>query len=313
MKLQIVTPIMDLDLLRSSHLASYRLRLAYVYEAAKTLGIDVIGGMTIQHADLYYVGKLTSSFEAIEVDKTLSELSGKRVIVDYTDDWLDKPRDATFDIYSRLKNISNTFITPVQELTEKLKQRGVNGLSIPDGIDEFEQIAPIAQKHNIPELMWFGHSSNVDSLIKILGSYLNQHKFNLHVVSNQHAFELLRKVQFRTIPKCTITAHLWSNETLIKVASNSDICIIPTNKIFASANRLVTALNLGLPVLADEIHSYSRLSSYFSTFSVSNIKKILSSPEEFHDTVRAGQKVVSEEFAKDKLIGLWIDLLKHYI
>jgi len=313
MRLQIVTPIINLDTLSSSDLASDRLRLCYVYEAAKTLGMDVIGGMAIEHADLYYIGKLTQNFGAIEVNKTLRELSGKRVLVDYTDDWLDKPRGATFDIYNELKNISNTFITPVQELTDKLKQQGINGLSIPDGIDNFEQMKPIVHNHIIPEVMWFGHNSNIDSLINVLGSYLNQHKFNLHIVSNQRAFELLSKVKFKTLPKCNVLAHLWSNETLRKVASQSDFCVIPTNKSFASANRLITALSLGLPVLADKSYANSRLSEYFLTFSVRNIKKLLSSPEEFHDIVRSGQKVVSKEFAKDKLVGLWVDLLKQQL
>jgi hypothetical protein len=171
---------------------------------------------------------------------------------------------------------------------------------------------PEKRNHNPPELLWFGHSSNIDSLINVLNGYLNQHAFNLNVVSNVDAFEVIGKTRFTTPPKCKMKGTIWIKESLQKVASNCDACIIPTNKIYASVNRLVTALNFGFPVLADETYSTSKLRPYFSKFSVANIKRMLSEPDQFHDMVCDGQAVSRSEFSKERLLGLWTDLLKSY-
>ena len=53
----------------NSHIASYRLRLSYVYNAATQLGYKVTGGLTIDNqADIYYIGKVTGDVKSIVLE-----------------------------------------------------------------------------------------------------------------------------------------------------------------------------------------------------------------------------------------------------
>jgi len=307
MKLQIITPKKNLDEFKSSNVASNRLRMAYLYEAVKSLGFDIVGGKTIQDADLYVVSKLTKEFDDIEAKKIITELNNKRVIVDYTDDYLHI--SSSKSSYYRELTKSSIFVTPVEELTQKLNLIGVPAHTISDGIDDYGVTEPNVHKHDRPELLWFGHNSNIPSLVRALDGYLNQYIFNLHVVTDKTGHQKLCNAKFRSLPKCKITTYPFSIDMVSKIAKTCDVCIIPTDKTYASANRLITALNLGLPVLADKIPSYSRFGEYFLKFSVANVKKILFHPENYHKLVLSGQEAVREEFSKDKLIGLWKELL----
>ena len=60
----------------NSNIASDRLRLNYLYSAAKELGYNVTGSLNIQkNADIYYVGKINIDM----IDKILEILSDKLI------------------------------------------------------------------------------------------------------------------------------------------------------------------------------------------------------------------------------------------
>ena len=126
MKIQLVVAETELENLRASSLASYRLRLANVYEASKSLGMEFVGGLGIDEtADLHFVGKITAAFGERQVNTVLSGLEGKnRIILDYTDHWLEKEKSSTGLIYKKLADYSNLLVTPVKRLTDSLISSG---------------------------------------------------------------------------------------------------------------------------------------------------------------------------------------------
>lgn len=61
----------------------------------------------------------------------------------------------------------------------------------------------------------------------------------------------------------------WSIDTMREAAQQSDVCLIPSDtqdprKMAVSANRLITALALGLPTAADRLESYAEFGEYFT-------------------------------------------------
>lgn len=113
-------------------------------------------------------------FDDIEAKKIITELNNKRVIVDYTDDYLHI--SSSKSSYYRELTKSSIFVTPVEELTQKLNLIGVPAHTIPDGIDDYGVTKPNVHKHDRPELLWFGHKSNMRSLVKALSGYLNHYQ-----------------------------------------------------------------------------------------------------------------------------------------
>jgi len=314
MKIQFVVAETKLENLRTSSIASYRLRLANVYEAAKSLGMEVIGGSDIdQTADLQFVGKLTAAFGEQQLNTVISELEGKgRVIVDYTDHWLEKEKTITGHFYKKLADDFSLLVTPVERLTESLILSGYQATTVYDGIDVFSSLSPTQSLNKRREVLWFGHSSNINSLIRVLNGCLNQYDFNLTLVTNKQSFDILSNTKFKTPPKCKIKGLLWSIESLFAEAINADFCILPVDKEFASQNRLVTAFRLGLPVITESISSYEPYSDCYATMSFRAIKEMFNNPEGWHPKVIKAQKRIEKEFDADLLIGQWTSILKSF-
>ena len=65
--------------------------------------------------------------------------------------------------------------------------------------------------------------------------------------------------------------------------------ILPTNKPFASANRLVTAFNLGLPVIASASESHKPFSEFYAKSGTNQAKKLFENPTRWHKKVTFAQ------------------------
>ena len=313
MKIQLVVAETELGNLRASSLASYRLRLANVYEASKSLGMEAVGGFDIdQTADLYFVGKITPAFGERQVNAVLSGLEGKnRIILDYTDHWLAQEKLSAGHIYKKLADISNLLVTPVKRLTDSLIQSGYSAVTVFDGIDTYKALSPTQTSKKKREVLWFGHSSNIHSLIRLLSGYLNQYDFNLTLVTNKQSFDILRTTNFKTTPRCKVKGVLWSMDNLLAEAIKADFCILPVDKEFASQNRLVTAFRLGLPVLAENISSYEPYRDYYAQMSFGAVKEMFNNPEAWHAKVIEAQQRINKEFDADVLIDQWATTLKN--
>ena len=298
----------------NSHIASYRLRLSYLYNAAIQLGYKVTGGLKINNqADIYYVGKVTvdKTNEILENIKEIKK-NRKQILVDYTDDILHSKGDESRKaIYEELIQFHSFVTVPVEGLAEYFKQRGKRVFVIPDGIDNIPNISPYYKKNEEKNILWHGHNTNINSLIRIINNELGNYDFNLHIVSNHLSFKILEQTKFEKLPKCKPIAHLWSINKLASVSAKCDFAILPADKQWASANRLITNFRLGLPSIAETISSYKKYSKFYAEFDKKNIIKMFNSPESWHQSVIVAQKKITEDFDQEKLTNLWKGVLKN--
>ena len=299
---------------RNSSIASERLRLRYVEEAANQCGYKITAGLSINYsADIFFIGKITKDMNkhilyAIQKIKD----KNKHILVDYTDDILssnlDKERKET---YEELMKINSEFIVPVEGLSKRLEEKGKKTFVIPDGIDNLPYIEPFNKNNKVINVLWNGHSSNINSLLRIITKELVSYAFNLHIVSNAASFQILKKTKLKTMPKCKLIGHLWSINKLQQVSKNCDLAILPCDKIWASANRLVTNFRLGLPVIAETISSYEPYSRYYCSFEKKHVLDMFRSQEKWHELVKQAQKKTQEDFSDKKLVSLWKILFKN--
>ena len=307
MNLHIISPI-NPDKFTNSSLASNRLRLEFLYKAALELGFTVTSGFNIpDHRCLVYIGKITKEIDEKEIYKIINKLDNNKsvILVDYTDDWLDATEGKIKKIYEELMRVDSTIIVPIKALESKLNSIGKKTIVIPDAVDAVSKIKPMIHNNKIKNVLWHGHSSNISSLIRIISTTLVDYKFNLHLVSNANAFEIIKKTTFEQVPKCNVIAHIWSLEKLQIMSRKSDFSIIPTNKKWASANRLVTTFMLGLPVIAETISSYEEYSKFYASFNKKQIDEMFYSPQNWHSLVTIAQKKILNDFATERLLNLW--------
>ena len=312
MHLHIISNI-DPTTFNNSHIASYRLRLSYVYDAAIQLGYKVTGGLKINNqADIYYIGKVTGDKINIILEN-IKELrkNRKQILVDYTDNILHSKNDESRKaIYEELIQLQSFVIVPVEGLAEYFKQRGKKVFVIPDGIDKIPNINPYNKNNKEKNILWHGHNTNINSLIRIISTEIGNYNFNLHIVSNRLSFEILKQTKFEKLPKCKPIAHPWSINKLASVSAKCDFAILPADKQWASANRLITNFRLGLPSIAETISSYKKYSNFYAEFNKKNIIEMFNSPESWHQSVIVAQKQITEDFDQTQLTNLWKSILK---
>ena len=140
-------------------------------------------------------------------------------------------------------------------------------------------------------IIWFGHSSNLQYLLKELPEILascNAHlSFELSILSDSGTQKKVKQ-QIEKLPRCrpwTLRCIPWDNKSqpgqLAEELSRAHIAIIPsdvqdTRKLAASHNRAVDAIQAGCMVIASPLPSYQEL------------KKLLLLSEDFAGTINAG-------------------------
>lgn len=306
MKFHIITSG-NIKNLKTSYLASDRLRLDYVYEAAKQIGYDISGGNSIPNADVYFFSAITKEID----ENIISELYQKnkikkiKIIADYTDDWLSNSKSENKKIYEQLINLGATFSVPTNGLANQLENYVKEIYIIPDGIDKIPNVKPKLQDNKIKNVLWHGHASNIFSLMRIISEDLVDFDFNLHLVTSHTSAEILTKSKFNQIPKCKPIFHKWSIKKLIEVSSMCDFAILPINKKWASENRLITTFRLGLPVIAETITAYKKFSNFYSDFKKDEIIEMFRNPNKSFKNVERAQKIISYDYNPEKITQLW--------
>ena len=224
MHLQIISPIQTKEFM-NSNVASYRLRLSFVYRAAKDLGYNVTSEVKINNnADIYYIGKLTRGMENTftHIINRLRE-SKSYLLIDYTDDLLDSKIDnERSKIYRELMSLNSVVTVPVEGLGKKIRERGKKVFVIPDGVDNLTNVDPAVKKNKETNILWNGHSSNLSSLIRVITTELLEYKYNLHIISNKKSFEILKKTHFKKTLKCKPFVYLWSISNLVSISKKCD-------------------------------------------------------------------------------------------
>ncbi len=317
-------PARNLQELESSNLASVRLRTSVGIKAALALGYKstLSDGRTTSRAKHVVVGKIDYVSDATRPARWLQRLStlkelGTHVIVDYTDHHLSTQTPAA-DFYRLALPLADTIVTSSRKLCEHVfDHTGRESVMIDDPI-ELQIQPPKALEQQTRTLLWFGHASNLPYLLEyLLDRYRSRTDRRLIIMTNLHPLPepYIRALDAPHLEGLDIHVIPWKLEDMPTVAGLADVCIIPAGvndprKSGASANRLITALALGLPVAADQLDSYLPLKDYFSDLRTTDIDTLLDHPEASFPAVLAAQRVIGSEHTIDAAKKHWQQLLR---
>jgi hypothetical protein len=295
------------EIFMNSHLASERLRLSYFAEAAESMGLKVTVGPSIPAStEIVFLGKLTSAFGSKIVNQFLNELAlcEAKVIIDYTDDWL-ADITATSEIYRQLVSMSDIVTIPTIGLSKQTRTLQRQYFVVPDGLDQIEPIAPRLHNNNIKEVLWFGHPTNLESLISYLDGNFGLNKFKMNILSDPKSFNFLSHYKFKPNRGFEIILFKWSFDNLIKLGNFCDLKILPVNKPFASANRLLTAFNLGLPVISSSIECYRPFSEFYAELGTRDATELFKNPSQWNEKILKVQEKIQLKYNKENIISKW--------
>jgi hypothetical protein len=308
--------------LQHSTLASARLRLAVAATASQELNQKVsLGEQTPERVDRLIVGKIGANDIQTRQRLWLAEIErlkhlGARVFLDYTDHHLDNNSVMT-GFYRAACELTDVICTPTSELRTALIEHFKIQCKIkvvPDLL-EYEPVKPKKELVGAaPVGLWFGHATNAKFLAQFIDS--NFHALTGHtlsIVSSARTFEILKGHKFSQPPTFGIQAFPWSVQTVARIAQRADYCVIPSDcnspKRYASNNRLITALALGLPTLATPLPSYGEFIDHFATIGSDEAYELLKHPESYSQGCETFQEDAVHAFTRPKLVAQWRSLL----
>lgn len=308
--------------LLSSNLASLRMRAGLFASHAHQSGLSFSSGEHINpDASTIVIGKIGGDCHLGRSEKWLKMLSerkknGKLLVLDYTDHHLVTPTTPMGDFYSKILPIADKAVVPSKKMKELLHPFFKKSIAVIEDPIEVPVIPPKSlQVNSTPTVMWFGHASNLHFLI----DYLENHElcdaaFNLYVLSSMNSLTALKNRRIRSRESIKVRFVEWSISNMIDTTHLCDACLIPSNtsdvrKAGASANRLITALALGLPTFASNLDSYSEFINFYSDLGSMPISNFFLNLEIEKEKIRQAQIKVLSDFSKENLSGKWLNYL----
>ena len=282
--------------------------------AAYELGYNVtVGDEPPSTADCILVGKVVAQYS----EKWLSQLAiakkkGTLVIVDYTDHHINGGTHlAAF--YLRALKLSSKIIVPSDHLRDSLLL--VDGITSPIFTIEDPLEVQISRPKRAPRLnedyaaLWFGHGSNFEPLLRFIAQWPQSAPNKLNIVSSPEVQVALGEIPISCPTLLDIDFYEWNLHRVEEIARVSTMCIIPStldsHKLFASSNRLVTSLALGLPTVATIIPSYEEFREFCVPIDSPDVNLIFKFPEELNQRIEKFQNSVSTRFHIDTIISNW--------
>lgn len=307
--------------LRSSNLASIRLRSALVDQQMRATGWEVTFGEVIPgKPDVVLVGKIgaqnISERGAYWISQLISARSvGSKIFLDFTDNHLrsDSPMQ---EFYRRALPIADHCIAPGSYLKNLLSSHVGCPVSLVADPLEISTFQVTDRPHNEPlSLFWFGHGSNLPYLVKFLEQQLIESDFfRLVVLCDSNSLTALKQYRLKTKAKLSVALGVWSIDSMINASRGADLCIIPSDptdprKAGASSNRLITSLALGLPTATDMLPSYQEFADYVVDLKSNDFRETLLNPKKLHVKTAEAQHQIIPRFTPEVIGKQWLELL----
>lgn len=307
------------DLARSN-LASVRMRALPALAALEAAGVTISWGEQVQGtSDCVLVTKIGGHDLAVRQPQWLAQIAqaksrGASIWVDYTDHHLGFA-SVMSGFYASVLELADAFTVPSSCMQRLLSAHWQGPVQVvPDAI-EVDKVAPKTSHGEPVTALWFGHASNVAYLRTFLeeGLVVDQ-ALRLIVLSNPAGLEILTQRPIEARVPLDILVAEWSIDTMREAAQQSDLCLIPSDtqdprKMAVSANRLVTALALGLPTAADRLESYAEFDAYFTDIRSAELAALLAQPTRYAERVEAAQTAVFPRFAQAAVSATWAQVL----
>ena len=309
----------DLTTLARSNLASVRLRAAPVLRIARALEWRVNFGEVIsENPSIVLIGKIGSQNIEVRQKLWLEEIQrmkqNSQIFLDYTDHHLGFNSPMT-SFYEAAIQLVDGCIVPSASMASLLTKFWKGPISIIEDPIEVECLAPKEVSKKPITLLWFGHPTNIDFLIKFIETgFLEGDSIRFIVLSNEVGLNHFASSNLSSKANIEFNLALWSSENMTEAARIADMCIIPSDlndskKRGASSNRLITALALGLPTAADNLPSYQEFAKYYSSLQGNDFRDILNDPAKYGSRVSKAQIELIPRFRMHKIEQDWENFL----
>ena len=260
----------------SPHLASYRLRIASPagYLRGKGVGVGVGG---FEPADVHVFSK---HWDAEDLENALRSPCP---VFDLCDDHF----SGAHGVHYRLMCERCSVVCSSRRLVERvLEETGKAAVYIPEAWEYLGPSLGVREPSSDPICLWFGHSSNLSTLGTI--------------VPRLGKLIICTNAQGRGIVP-------YSPGALWKCLEACDIVIIPQEKDWKSANRLVQSLHYGRFVVASDIPSYRGFDQYLGDI-LEGVDWVRQNAGHITERIISGRSAISS-FAPESVGRMWLNYI----
>lgn len=241
---------------------------------------------------------------------------GSKFIVDYTDNHLSQST-VVGDFYKDIVSYADGFVVPSVKMNQNLLQY----VKKPTWIipEPFEVVinqpkTKLVAKDEL-QILWFGHNSNLQYLYNFIEKKLVlAPKYHLVVLSDLIDENSFKSAIAKGRSDCRYSYAKWSLELMQKVSLGMDLCVIPGDandpkKNGVSSGRLISAIAMGLPTIAEPLPSYLPYADFFlRADDFDQLKMVLNNPLILSDKTIMGQQQVLPSYSMEYVGQLWLRL-----
>jgi hypothetical protein len=242
---------------------------------------------------------------------------GGKVVLDYTDNHLEV--ESLFTPFYRRAVEHADAVVAASELLRRSVARHFAGptATVPDAIEV--AIRPPKEKFGRPpRALWFGHDTNLPFLFGWLPKLQVGPRLELSILTSPYGLQLVEKYGAMIPRTVALTCGQWSKPLMEETAADCDLCLIPSDpnnprKAGVSANRLLTALALGLPTCASLLDSYLPFRDYFADIDTAECERMLKKPGRWRPKILQAQAEVLADYTPERIGGRWFDHLRRAV
>ncbi len=306
----------------SSELASTRYRCLVPAYAMTKLGHNinvVVANKTsiaheeeIKFSDVIILSKLL--YQNVEAIVKYAKKQRKKIIIDFCDSPFSSPEQMEY-LPKILNSIDFVTVSTFHMAKIASQYTSKTPVIITDPYEGQKGTPHFSIKNNL-NLLWYGHSVNLDTIDAFIPLLLNSNlsiTVNFHVITSEtqnirDVFENINTSQDNNI-KLSFTP--WSVDAVNTALQEADIVVIPSfddkSKLLKSPNRLVEALWAGRIVVAHPLPSYLEFSDWavLNTDIVEGISWCLEHPDKIEDRISQGQQYIGKNYNPETIVKIW--------
>jgi hypothetical protein len=249
---------------------------------------------------------------------------GKKIVVDYTDDYLSDFTRTDSSIYRsellyRHTSLTRRYYEELIQLADLItvssgslldsvgKYTNCPVFLIPDAIDKYESIPLQGEKITTWEGLWFGMPKNIPDLIDAV-YYIDKlvhEDLVLTCLTSPQWIRLQDASLFQSgLRRLQISWHVWDYNNFPLFANRADFFLIPNESHkYASNNRLITAFQFDKLVIASDIPSYLPYKNYYLSLKSEAGTRYFQGRT--HDSISLNSSRISKDYETRYLANLW--------
>ena len=250
----------------------------------------------------------------------LLEKQGCQLILDYTDNHFSK-EGIVGDFYRQIKGSVSGLVVPSEKMAQNIAQEWDGYTKIIPEPVEVDFLDPGRPKPPLDQMtaLWFGHVSNLSYLLDYMGTGLHKNPpRNLIILTNNMPSEAVQEGAKKSPKGLNIKLAQWSKDNMRKAAKMSHYALIPSSKndprkSGVSPGRLLTSFALGLPVIAENLHSYLEFAEFYAPTGSVEAFELAKNPVKYHDKVKRVQAIIKKKFTVNAIEKEWVEVVKELL